>query len=356
MTRHPIPSLAAHNAPAASERDRAIRGASRGPGNHDRGVFNLRETIGLREGIERRADLIADGTSPADEQALRAILSNEFAPSRLVVREISAADPPALLGWIVRHEVVHPIVDDAALLRRLEPADRVTFGLFHPELPDEPVAFTSVALASTPVDSIDELLAADRSTERETVAVDTAVDSATPTIAVFYSIQTCHAGLRGLGLGRTMIAEARAALMAANPSIRHTVTLSPAPTLRAWLTYATVAEAASDGDAATAGSPASTVSRALAAGEHPPRALLDDLAERFVVDATARRDDARDQDSHRRASGRGGDAPRDPVARFHLGNGASLDRALPGAALSPLARDQSYGVMMSYRYDGKTGQ
>ncbi|GGA67403.1 hypothetical protein GCM10011490_17480 [Pseudoclavibacter endophyticus] len=329
MTTHPIRPLAhgdtARNAtPAAAGHARGVRDPLSLAGQ--RAALLAGPAAGTRNGEPSRVPDttsrgLGDATLPSTETRLRAALADEFAPRRLDVRQITAADSDSLLDWLVGHEAVHPIADDAELLRRLNPADRLVYGLFHPALPDEPVAFTSIALTARPSASIGELLATDR----------VPIDPAEATIAVFYSISTCHAGLRGLGLGRTMLAGALGRVSATLPSIRHTVTLSPAPALRAWLAHA----AAEQGDA----SPPALTQDALAAGKRPPPALLNDVVERFVADAV-----------------RHGDAPCDPVARFHLRNGARLDRVLPGADSSAVAFERSFGVMVSYRYDGQAAR
>ena len=262
---------------------------------------------GVRELVALRERVLASGRtgqgSGITAEELRRVLVTMFPPESLELAMIDGDSPRATLEALQRYEAVHEITDRADLRRRLDPADRLCFGLFHAALPAEPVVFTEVALTSGMPASVDEILAPDRVPQ----------DADAATTAVFYSISAAQPGLRGIAFGKLLISRAAAALRRAHPQIRGVVTLSPMPGLRRWLAATT-----------EAGAP-----------ETPPRDdALRTLSETYVRHA-------------RRADGR----PLDAVARFHLGNGATLDRIHLRADSSPRGMTQSFGAMASYRYE-----
>lgn len=253
----------------------------------------VRALIGMRE--ELLAGDLDTFTSTVTDHDLRPVLAAMFDPAVLELRVIDGTSSAALQDHLIRHEAVHGISDRDELRRRLQPSDRRCFGLFHPALPDEPVIFTEIALTREPVSSMAEILASDRPV----------LSAESVTTAVFYSISAAQPGLRGMSFGAQLIERAVTALIAELPDLETFVTLSPIPGLRRWLT-------------GTPGAP-------------------DDLrvaAEEYVLRA-------------RRADGR----PDDPVARFHLGNGAQLADIRVDADPSPRGLRQSFGVMASYRYE-----
>lgn len=250
---------------------------------------------------------------------LRHLLGSWFNRGFLVLRAIDWRTSAELLEKIIAYEAVHEIDSWEDLRRRLQPQDRRCFGFFHPALPDEPLIFVEVALTCGISESIQEVLREDR----EILAPDQA------DTAVFYSISNCQDGLKGVSFGAFLIKQVAADLARDHPNLKTFATLSPVPGFTRWLRRA--AEADADGPAAEAADALAVEgwSDDAAALEGPITALA---AQYFLVE--------------RRADGE----PIDPVARFHLGNGASLHRINWMADRSAKGLAQSAGVMVNYRY------
>ena len=257
-----------------------------------------------------------------------ALFASWFNRGFLVLRRIDWTTPANILEKIIRYEAVHAINGWDDLRRRLEPPDRRLYGFFHPALGDEPLIFVEVALTDSIPSAIAPLLAPDR--------VELAPQSATT--AVFYSISNAQRGLSRVSFGNFLIKQVVEDLKREWPRLTQFVTLSPVPGFSAWLAR----EAAGESAAATMAAPAR---RALALLEEPDwplspesreplRAALVPLAAHYFLHA-------------RSASGR----VVDPVARFHLGNGARLERINPFGDLSETALRQSHGLMVNYLYD-----
>ena len=240
----------------------------------------------------------------------------------LVLRRIDWSSPAALLEKIIRYEAVHEIGDWDELRRRIDPADRRCYAFFHPRLVDEPLIFVEVALTAVPPAAIAPLLAE----KRAHIAPDKA------RVATFYSISNCQQGLAGVNFGNFLIKQVVEEIRRELPAIETFVTLSPAPGFRAWL------ETTEDPAIASMKSAALQ----LAAEDNWPtpavaaklRAALEPLAAYYFLKA-------------RRPDGR----VLDPVARFHLGNGASLERIDWEGDLSPKGIAESFGIMVNYLYD-----
>ena len=240
----------------------------------------------------------------------------------LVLRRIDWSSPAALLEKIMRYEAVHEIGDWEELRRRIDPADRRCYAFFHPRLVDEPLIFVEVALTLSLPPAIAPLLAE----KRAHVAPDKA------RVAAFYSISNCQRGLAGVNFGNFLIKQVVEEIRRELPAIETFVTLSPVPGFRAWL------ETTED----QAIAPARSAALQLAAEDDWPapgvaaklRAALEPLAAYYFLKA-------------RRPDGR----VLDPVARFHLGNGARLERINWEGDLSPKGLAESFGVMVNYLYD-----
>jgi malonyl-CoA decarboxylase len=245
----------------------------------------------------------------------------------LVLRRIDWTTPANILEKIIAYEAVHTINDWDDLRRRLQPSDRHCFAFFHPAMPDEPLIFVEVALTAAIPGSIDALLSEDRAPIAETEA----------TTAVFYSISNCQKGLAGISFGNFLIKQVATDLMQSLPNLKTFVTLSPVPGMTRWMRQ----EAEDEGGEA---------------GDEGRRALLSRLA--GAKDAGALKADgpalAALAAEYLLRAKRGDGQPLDPVARFHFGNGASLEAIHPGADLSAKGIGQSCGVMVNYRYDLKT--
>lgn len=254
--------------------------------------------------VAMRADLLRLGRGEAALEALdldfRHLFNSWFNRGFLVLRPINWESPAHILEKIIAYEAVHAIDSWDDLRRRLKPADRRCFAFFHPAMPDEPLIFVEVALTKGVPGSVQTLLAEDRAPLAAEEA-DT---------AVFYSISNCQSGLAGISFGNSLIKQVAADLSMALPGLKTYVTLSPIPGLVQWMQ----AEG-HDPDTADA-------------------ARLKALAAHYLI--AAKRPDG---------------LPRDPVARFHLGNGAEVYRVHAGADVSEKGMRQSAGVMVNYLYD-----
>ena len=265
------------------------------------------------------------------------LLGSWFNPGFLDLQQVDWGSPAALLEKIIRHEAVHAITDWTDLRRRLQP-DRRCYAFFHPQLPGEPLIFVEVALVHAIPRYIEQLI-------RVPAAKETSVP---PRVATFYSISNCEAGLRGVSLGNFLIKRVAQQLQAEMPQVKRFCTLSPIPGLRNWLIRA-------DLDALPDEWPAKLRNRVAAA----LKALrsrygddLDGLADLAASRALPSADEERLTQCAavylaRVSPTPGGDA----VARFHLDNGARLERVNVGADLSAKGIRESLGVMVNYLYD-----
>ncbi len=241
------------------------------------------------------------------------LLRSWFNRGFLVLEQIDWSTPATVLDKIVAYEAVHQIDDFEDLRRRLAPPDRRCFAFFHPCMPAEPLIFVEVALTTEVPGSISDLLA----DAREPIAANSA------TTATFYSISNCQKGLAQISFGNLLIKQVVAELSKELPTLKTFVTLSPIPGFTHWLK-------------SRAEDPELSVAAHQALGAEASSEELRKLAARYLL--TAKRDDGR---------------PLDPVARFHLGNGAEVHDLHSQADLSDNGRDQSLGVMVNYLYDLK---
>ena len=252
--------------------------------------------------VQMRAELLRLGRGEQELEALdqdfRQMFVSWFNRGFLVLRPISWESPAHILEKIIAYEAVHAINSWNALRRRLEPSDRRCFAFFHPAMPDEPLIFVQVALNQGVPSSVQALL----SKGRETIAAE-AADT-----AVFYSISNCQRGLTGISFGNSLIKQVVSDLAAELSQLKTFVTLSPIPGLMRWLAQQ------SDTEVATAQIPA--------------------VAAYYLLHAKAR-----------------GGLPDDPVARFHLGNGAKIHAVHADADVSEKGLAQSGGAMVNYVYD-----
>jgi len=297
---------------AEPTRQELIRRLNHAPG----GTFALvkmRKTLG--EAIKDGAPL------EAFDRDFRHLFASWFNRGFLVLRRIEWTTPANILEKIIRYEAVHEISTWEELRRRLDPPDRRLYAFFHPALADEPLIFVEVALTAAIPDSIQPLLAP----ERLPMAAEAA------TTAVFYSISNAQAGLAGVSFGNFLIKQVVEDLRREWPRLQTFVTLSPAPGFADWLAREREAEGSRFLSAETR-----RVLEAIEAGQAPETAdrVLSTLAAAYFLRA-------------RTSSGR----VVDPVARFHLGNGARLERINPRGDRSGAGMRQSLGVMVNYLYD-----
>src|SRR3984893_7600434 len=245
----------------------------------------------------------------------------------LVLRRIDWSTPARILEKIIRYEAVHEIRDWNDLRTRIDSPDRRCYAFFHPALTDEPLIFVEVALTRGIPDAIEPIL----STNGEPVDLDRA------TSAVFYSISNCQRGLAGVSFGHFLIKQVVEEVRREMPRLSIFVTLSPAPDFAQWLERERAAEAAvalSDEDR-----------EALAALDQPDWWQHGETAE--AISEPLLRAAAWYYLRARNARG----VPRDSVARFHLGNGARLERLNFLGDTSARGLQQSYGLMVNYLYD-----
>ena len=254
--------------------------------------------------VGMRADLLRLGKNDAGLQAfdldIKHLFTSWFNRGFLVLRPISWESPAHILEKIIAYEAVHAIDSWEDLRRRLEPSDRRCFAFFHPAIPDEPLIFVEVALTNGTPTSVQTLLSEDRK-EVPTDQIDT---------AVFYSISNCQAGLANVSFGNFLIKQVASDLSLEFEGLKTFITLSPIPGLVKWLHKS-----------------------------HPnwnsdDEADLRSLAAHYLINEKLNNN-----------------LPLDPVARFHLGNGAIVQNVHANADNSDNGKLQSLGCMVNYLYD-----
>jgi malonyl-CoA decarboxylase len=297
---------------------------------------------GIRFLVDMRADMLpylkTDKRLQALDVEMEYMFSTWFDVGFLDLRRISWDSPASLIEKLIKYEAVHDIKSWADVKNRLD-SDRRCYGFFHPRLPDEPLIFVEVALVDELADSITPLL--DESAAAE--------DLNKATTAIFYSISNTQVGLRGVSFGDSLIKRVVETLKAEFPKLRTFATLSPIPGFRSWLAQNAVRllEATPEKERAELGR---------AVGFEPPTAghLLGAVDKALTLDAKSPvrlwlLQCAAHYLSREVAEGQ----PIDPVARFHLGNGARVERLNWGGDPSPKGLKQSYGLMVNYLYDLK---
>ena len=276
--------------------------------------------------VGMRADLLNFlGEKPelesVDEDFIR-LFSSWFGRGFLILQMINWSTSAAILERIIRYEAVHEIKDWDDLRNRIDPPNRRCFAFFHPTLIDEPLIFVQVALTKEIPTSISSIL----KDEGESV-----VGSLEYSTATFYSISNCQPGLKNISFGNFLIKQVVQELQAEFPSIKEFVTLSPIPGFQKWLST-------------------------------PAENELPELFElkkgmlqisKNAEDVNNHSEDIRKAVFNYLMHAKKGKYPWDPVARFHLGNGASIHQLNTSADLSQKGFDQSYGTMVNYLYDLK---
>jgi malonyl-CoA decarboxylase len=268
--------------------------------------------------------LVADdpGLRPVDED-LAHMLNSWFNRGFLVLRRIDWSTPANILEKIIQYEAVHEIHDWDDLKRRLDPVDRRCFAFFHPALAEEPLIFVEVALTDGGAPSVQALLSDERSPQ-----------AARPTTAIFYSISNCQAGLTGISFGNFLIKQVVNDLTNEQPQLKRFVTLSPLPGFMAWL------QRLGESDPGTT---EELLTRLEAPG------WIDDATARDALGDALMPLAARYLLQEKRRNGQ----PIDPVARFHLGNGARIEKLNWLGDTSPRGLAQSAGIMVNYLYEPK---
>ena len=234
------------------------------------------------------------------------LFKNWFNRGFLILRPINWETPAHILEKIIAYEAVHEINSWDELRTRLAPKDRRCFAFFHPLIPDDPLIFVEVALCKDIPRSIQDIIKIDRQE----------IDADDANTAIFYSISNCHNGLLGISFGNFLIKKVAKNLKRELPDLNQFLTLSPIPGLMKWMEeYAPITfERCTDKNCSD-----------------------EELMKKTIKYLTeSDRDDG---------------LPNDPVGRFHIGNGASLERINLNADLSEKGLSQSYGIMANYLYD-----
>ena len=229
-----------------------------------------------------------------------------FNPSFLVLEKIDWETPANILEKIIEYEAVHEINSWDDLRARLAPIDRQCFAFFHPLIQNDPLIFVEVALTTGIPKSIQKIINLDR----QEIEIEDA------NTAIFYSISNCHNGLLGISFGNFLIKQVASNLKRELPDLNQFMTLSPLPGFMKWMEeYSPISfERCTDKNCSE-----------------------DELTKNAIKYLThSERDDG---------------MPNDPVSRFHIGNGASLERINLNADTSEKGMTQSYGVMANYLYD-----
>jgi malonyl-CoA decarboxylase len=255
------------------------------------------------------------------------LFSSWFNRGFLVLRKIDWSTPANILEKIIRYEAVHAINDWDDLRGRIEPADRRCYAFFHPALVDDPLIFVEVALTREIPGAIAPIL----SMKREPV------DPRRATTAVFYSISNCQRGLAGVSFGHFLIKQVVEEISRELPRLSTFVTLSPAPNFGSWLKR----ERATEGSTVLSIEDRATLALLDQDGWWQSQANVEAVHDPFMRAAAW-------YYLHARTS-RG--TPVDSVARFHLGNGARLERLNWLADASSRGMRQSHGLMVNYLYD-----
>ena len=261
--------------------------------------------IKLREKIKY---LLTEGNSELEslDKGLLRLFKYWFNPSFLVLEKIDWSTPANVLEKIIEYEAVHEINSWDDLRARLAPSDRQCFAFFHPLIPEDPLIFVEVALTNKIPETIAEVIRIERD-EIENDQINT---------AVFYSISNCQNGLSGISFGNFLIKKVAHKLRQEIDGLDNFLTLSPLPGLMRWLE-----------------------NNAPLAYERCKNKTIEDndLIQKTIKYLTE--------------SNRNDGLPNDPVARFHLGNGAILKQININGDLSNKGLDQSNGVMVNYLYD-----
>ncbi|MBT8593723.1 malonyl-CoA decarboxylase [Polynucleobacter paneuropaeus] len=272
---------------------------------------------------------------------MRHLLSSWFNPGFLKMHRVDWKSPAEVLEKLIQHEAVHAIDGWDDLRRRLQP-DRRCFAFFHPQLPNEPLIFVEVALLPEVPAVITPLVDKKAETNDQVSQFK---------VAAFYSISNCEPGLRGVSMGNFLIKRVAEQLHAEFPGLKTFVTLSPIPGFMDWVAAGAnlgqgvpedrlkpAIKATRDQALATLKLDSQSWTERLSAGWHPDQAsekeneALMSLASIYLGLASIGRDG-------------------NPVAKFHLGNGAKLHQINWAGDLSRKGLRQSAGLMVNYLYD-----
>ena len=315
-----------------SPRQELLRRLNRAPGGTAAVVEMRRDLLTL---LNKKPELMGL------DYDMRHLLSSWFNPGFLKMHRVDWKSPAEILEKIIAHEAVHAIDGWDDLRRRLQP-DRRCFAFFHPQLPDEPLIFVEVALLPEIPVAIMPLVNKKSTPMEQTNQFK---------VAAFYSISNCESGLRGVSMGNFLIKRVAEQLHAEFPGLKTFVTLSPIPGLMEWIT-----DGAHLGDLPSSDKMKPAIRKArddalellklnganwmdkLGKAWHPDqcsekeKAAMMSLTAIYLTVVTPSRDG-------------------NPVAKFHLGNGAKLHQINWAGDLSKNGLRQSGGLMVNYLYD-----
>ena len=185
-------------------------------------------SMGTQALISMRADIInALPSNPGlsvVENDLLDLFRSWFNRGFLEIRRIDWETPAVVLEKLIEYESVHEIMGWPDLRRRLED-DRRCFGFFHPVMPYEPLIFVEVALTNEISSNVSDLIKQEVNKNK----------NSSYNTAIFYSINNCLKGLRGVSFGNLLIKQVVEQLERENSSIKTYSTLSPLPKFSSWL-------------------------------------------------------------------------------------------------------------------------
>jgi malonyl-CoA decarboxylase len=316
-------------------RQELFRRINRAPGG-TAALVQLRRA--LLEHMAAKPDLAA-----VDADLLH-LLSSWFNPGFLEMRRVDWNSPAQLLEELIEHEAVHAIDGWSDLRRRLLP-DRRCFAFFHPQLPGRPLIFVEIALLPKMPSAIGPLI--DKAAKPPPTSDGFKV-------AAFYSISNCEPGLRGVSLGNFLIKRVAEELKGELPKLSTFCTLSPIPGFVRWLARGKVIEdldsvAKLKPERRAALNDAYTLLQQHVEGDFARLALPGEADS--ATPSSAQRQDALTRLCAAYLALLAPGSSGDPVARFHLDNGARLERLNPRADLSRNGLRQSAGMMVNYLYD-----
>jgi malonyl-CoA decarboxylase len=311
-------TAAAIHAAAEARRQELLRRLNLAPGG-TAALVRMREQ--LLDALDHRDDLKA-----VDAYFVH-LFSSWFNRGFLVLRRIDWSTPAMILEKLIRYEAVHRIRSWDDLRRRIDPPDRRCYAFFHPALVDEPLIFVEVALTRDIPDAIAPIL----SVQRDGVEPNKAAT------ATFYSISNCQRGLAGVSFGNFLIKQVVQEISHENSRLKTFVTLSPAPNFASWLDR----ERKSENSQALSAEDRTALEGLDRPGWWQLPQVREPMQEPLLRAAAW---------YYLRAKNRRGQ-PQDAVARFHLGNGARLERVNWLADGSENGITQSYGLMVNYLSD-----
>lgn len=298
---------------------------------------------GVKFLIDMRAELLGFLSNSPDlkglDDDLKQLLATWFDVGFLKMEWITWQSPAALLEKLMDYEAVHAISSWQDLRHRLE-SDRHCYAFFHPVLPDEPLIFIEVALVNGLSSSIQTLLDED----------EPEIDPSKADTAIFYSISNAQVGLKGISFGPFLIKEVVDSLRGSLPDLKTFSTLSPIPGFRCWLESLLEADP-SVGEGDSFNNVLAEAAQLLGVDATLP-AVIDDprwldqvevcgvLKEPLLILCARYLNECRKKDN----------APLDPVARFHLGNGARIEQINWLGDVSAKGIQESCGLMVNYLY------